>query len=511
SRRIPAVVPESARWVDGVLEAQAPVLGRAQREGGVRFQVAEGAAWVRLREGDVATVDPVRGTLALASAQDAESELAAAEALRAYDGLRDAQALLHWWEARRDSEPRAGALLLVQRAARVADGGARADDFQEVARAVAAALPGAQRQRLAQEERLALDEAAAAAERALRDELASLREAATALAIDRITARAQARWEGLRSLAGLLGRGGELSGAAGLWSEFGRAAQQRRAGLAAAPGAEPLAAVAAVAGASVPLRAVLEPAFFSRFLAENRLEARISDISGDASSDLRRKSARIRALFLGGRIGPDSGLGQDILGRLPRAETYAVSGAYEDFPQVPRAEVLDKVAAAWAAGYDPGPLGERKRAAQGGQVAEPDAALTISAVVQAEVSGTVFSRDPVSGNRSRIVVSAVKRGGGTAQEFLLERRTGRELRAPGPGSSATLLEAADLDVLARAARALDDQEGRGVELEFCRGADGVFLLGSRAIPGLGEEPARAAPFTITPPAGATVEPVRSLR
>ena len=66
-----------------------------------------------------------------------------------------------------------------------------------------------------------------------------------------------------------------------------------------------------------------------RFLAENNLESRIGDICADASLDLRRKSARIRALFLAGRIAAGSGLGQDILGRLPQAETYAVSGAFE--------------------------------------------------------------------------------------------------------------------------------------------------------------------------------------
>ena len=186
--------------------------------------------------------------------------------------------------------------------------------------------------------------------------------------------------------------------------------------------------------------------------------------------------------------------------------------------------------AAWAAGFDPGPLGARKRAAQGGLVVEPDAAVTVAAAVQAEVSGTVFSRDPARGRRARIVVSAAQSGAQAPQDYMLERKTGREVRPVVLGSPGRLLGADDLAVLARAARSLDDHEGRGVELEFCRaareendvarslppsiraGAAGkLYLLGSRAIPGLGEEPARAAPFAITPPAGATVEPVRDLR
>ena len=511
SHRIPAVVPESARWVDGVLEAQAPVLGRTQQEGGVRFQVAEKSVRLELNEGDVATVDPVRGTLTLSSPQDGESDLAAAEALRAYDGLRDAQALLHWWEARSDSDPRAGVLVAAGLAGRLADGSARADDFALVRRAVASALPAAAKKRLAQEERRVLGESVAAAERSLREELDSVREAATALAVDRILARVQPCWEGLRSLAEALGLKAELRGASALWQELGRAAEQRRAGLRAAPVGDSLAAVAAAAGASVPSRAVLDETFYRRFLAENRLDARISDLSGDASLDLRRKSARIRELILGRRIAASSELGRDLLGRLPQAESYSVSGAYEDFPQVPRAEVLGKVVESWAAGFDPGPLGERKRAAQGGLVAEPDAAVTVSASVPAAVSGTVFSRDPASGRRELLLVSAAAQAGGAAaQESFLDRKTGRAVRSAPSGASGDLLQAEDLAVLARAARSLDDQEGRGVELEFCRAAGRIYLLGSRALPSLGEEPARVAVFTITPPASATIPPVQPL-
>ena len=508
SHRIPAVVPESARWVDGVLEAEAPVLGRTQREGGVRFQVAEKSVRLQLREGDVATVDPVHGILTLSSPPDGESDLAAAEALRAYDGLRDAQALLHWWEARSDGDPRVGVLLAAGLAVRLADGGARVEDFSLVSRAVAAALSSSQKKRLAQEERRVLGEAASGAERSLRDDLASVREAATALAVDRILARAQPRWEGLRSLAEALGLRSESRDAAALWQDLGRAAEQRRGGLAAGLGGDPLVAVAAAAGASVPLRAVLDEAFYRRFLADNRLEARIVDISADASLDLRRKSARIRGLILDRRITASSEFGRDLLGRLPQAETYSVSGAYEDFFQIPRSEVMAKVVESWAAGFDPGPLGMRMRAAQGSLLSEPDAAVTISVAVKAEVSGTVFSRDPASGRRERILVlAAAQAGSESAQEYLLDRKTGRAVQAALLGS---LLQPEDLAVLARAARSLDDQEGRGVELEFCRAAGRLYFLGSRAIPGLGE-PARAAVFIITPPVSATVAPVQALR
>jgi hypothetical protein len=511
SHRIPAVAVESPSWADGVLEARAPVLGRAQSRGGVSFQVAEKTVLVRLREGDVATVDPVRASVTLSSPEDAESDLAAAEALRAYDGLRDGQALLHWWEARAGSDPKAGVALAAGLAARLADGGAREEDFSALRRALAAGLPPELRKRLAREERRVLEESAVQTERSLREELGSLREAATALAVERILARAEVRWDGLQALASALADKGRLRSPAALWQELSRAAAGRRQALAARPVSDPLAAAAEAAGAQLPPRASFGEAEYRRFMAEDRLAGRIAQIAGDASLDLRRKSARIRALILERRIRPDSELGRDILGRLPAAEACSISGAYEQSPSVPRAEVLDGIAAAWAAGFDPGPLGARKRAAKGGSSAEPDPAVSVTAAPAAEVSGTVFSRDPASGRRERLLVAALKPGSDAAQETLLDRATGRELRPADPGPGGRLLDARELAVLARAARSLDDHEGRGVELEFSKASGKLYLLGSRLIAGLDEEPARSAPFTVETPAAADVAPVLPLR
>jgi hypothetical protein len=510
SHRIPAVAVESS-WADGVLEAQAPVLGRARSQGGVAFQVAEELVPVRLREGDVATVDPVRAVVTLSSAEDAESDLAAAEALRAYDGLRDGQALLHWWEARAGSDPRAGVALAAGLAARLADGDAREADFSALRRALAAGLPPELRKRLAQEERRVLEESAAGLERSLRAELASVREAATALAVERILARAEARWDGLRSLASALSDRARLRGPSGLRRELSREAERRRRSLSARPASDPLAAAASAAGLELPPRVSFGEAEWRRFMAADRLGGRIARIAGDASLDLRRRSARIRALILERRVPPDSELGQDILGRLPSAEAYSISGAYEQSPSVPRAGVLGGIAAAWAAGYDPGPLGARKRAARGEAPAEPDPAVSVTAAPAVEVSGTVFSRDPASGRRERLLVSALEPGSETAQEIFLDRTTGRELRTSDPGPGGRRLEPGDLSALARAARSLDDHEGRGVELEFCKGAGKLALLGWRPIAGLDEEPARAAPFTVAVPASADVAPVLPLR
>ena len=205
-------------------------------------------------------------------------------------------------------------------------------------------------------------------------------------------------------------------------------------------------------------------------------------------------------------------MGRDILSRLPEAGTYSVSGAYSKFPKVARSEILDRIQEAWAAGFDPGPFGGRLRAAvAGGHAAEPEAAVSVAAVVAAEVAGTVWSRDPVNGRRERVLVTANKPETDDAEEYVLDRRTGRELLPAVIRAASRLLPTEDLSVLARAARSLDDDQGRGVELEFCRAKGKLYFLAVRAIPGSGDEPARAAPFSVPPPATATVAPVKPLR
>ena len=111
------------------------------------------------------------------------------------------------------------------------------------------------------------------------------------------------------------------------------------------------------------------------------------------------------------------------------------------------------------------------------------------------------------------MVSAGKGGSeGASDEYVLERRSGREVLPAVLGSADRLLEPGDLAKLARAARSLDDHEGRGMEIEFDFSAGKLYLMGARPIPGLGDEPApQAAPFTVAVPAAATVPPVMPLR
>ena len=512
TRRIPALGLDTARWQDGALEVEQPVFGRPEQASGIAYQVAEKTAWVRLAEGDAVTLDPARGTLTLHPASEAPAALAAAEAARAYDGLRDGQALLQWWESHQDAEPLAGAFLAAQMAERLAAGTARAEDFSLLSRALAASMPAPDKERLLQAERRVLRQAERRAEASLQDGLSAVREAATPLAVQRISAEAESLTHGLQALADALGQGGKARPAAALRKALERQAAARLADLAGQPAADGLAAVAAAAGLLVPPRAVLDDSFYRRFVEERGLAPRIDEISADASLGLRRKSERLRSLLLAPRLGPDSDLGREALGLLPEAREYAVSGACETFPQAARSEVLAKVQEAWAACFDPGPLGARKRAASAGAAAPLDASVAVAAVVASEVAGSVFSRDPVSGARGRMVVAAAQAGPQAgADEYVLDRKTGREVLPAVLGAQRRLLSAEVLAQLARAARAWDDHNGRAMELSFGVAADKVYLLGSRAAAGLGEEPARAAPFTITPPASATVPAVLPLR
>ncbi|HAM36785.1 MAG TPA: hypothetical protein DEB40_12315 [Elusimicrobia bacterium] len=500
SRRVAAVVLDSARWENGVLSVEQTVFGKTVKDpSGIAYQVAENHVWVRLKEGDVVTLDPVQGSVVLSAAENAESDLAAAEALRAYDGLRDGQALVQWWQARLD-QPRAGIILVAELAERLAVGAARADDFALARRAVESSLAPDAKKLLRARERRAFYEQSRLAESFLRESLRSTSEAATAMAVRRVSIEAEARWRGLKELAEALGLA-ESRPVAALWHRLKGAAADRCRGLPERGAGDGFAAVAAAAGAALPRRGVLGMELYQRFLDEKGLGPRIAEIADDASLGLRRKSLRIRSLIMDSALTPESGLGRQILERIPEADRYSVSGAHETFSDVSRADVLKRILESWAACWDPGPLGARKRAASNGLAAAPSAEVTVTASVPAEIVGTICSRDPSSGSRERLVVSASKPGSSTG-EYLLDRKTGRALSSV-MGTDERLLPTEVLAKLARAARGLDSHNGRGQEITFVWDSGKLYLLGSRPMAG-DEEPARAAPFAVTPPVSADV-------
>ncbi|MFA6004690.1 MAG: PEP-utilizing enzyme [Elusimicrobiota bacterium] len=502
SLRIPAWVPEPARWHAGVLSVERPIFGRARKDSGVAYQVVERTQWSDVPEGSAVTLDPVRATLALHPADQAAAVLALAEALRAFDGMRDAQALVQWWQANRGEGP-SGVSLAAESAQRLAEGTMKLEDFIRIRRAVAAALSEPQRRDLAAAQLRVLRQQSRALGRDLRQVRQAVAEAATARAMDRLLAQAQTRWTGLQALAQALDSGSEVKAVSGLWRELERAAAARRPGLASPAAVDGLSAVAEAVGAYLPQRVALDPGWAGRFWDENGWTGRIRELADDVSLPLSRRSRSIRELVLGRRLREDSILGRQIAQRLPAAEAYSVSSPYETSAALSRGEVLGGIQEVWAAAWDPGPLGARKRG--GGDVLSlgPDADV---------ITGTVFSRDPVSGRRERLVVLAASTGSvRTQDEYVLDRNSGRETApAVRGGAGARLLSAQALARLVRAGRGLDDHEGRGMELDFAWAGGKLYLRACRPMVQAEAGGADAPVFSVAPQA-ATVPAVRSLR
>ncbi|MDD5655653.1 MAG: PEP/pyruvate-binding domain-containing protein [Elusimicrobia bacterium] len=473
SRRMPALSLDAARWENGLLAVEAPVLGPVRRESGLDYQVVERTVPVRLREGDVVTLDPIEGRVTLHPPETGEAVLAAARALAAYDGLRDGQALLRWWQGQ-DGGPDAGELLLEGLARRLAAGSARADDYRALRAAVLAALDAPRRGLILRSEIAVFGAESRRCAEELCEELDAVESAASPQALARALARARTRRDGLAALARAAGHAPAAS-VESLWRRVEAAAADRRPKL--SEETDVMAAAAKAAPAELPPRFVIGDDAYMRFVRDNSLGPRLDEILADASLGLRRRCERLRSLLSGPRL-QGSEQGRELLGRLPRAAAYAVTGAFASFPDVPAAEVLDRVQEAWAAAFDPGPLGARKRAG----TTDWDAAVAVAAIVPAEVSGAVFSRDLAGGSRRRMVVRAFPVKGVSADEYLLDRRTGRQLAPAALGGESRLVPGKTLAALARAAVLLDDHVGLAVRLDFSVADGKLFLLGMRPAP-----------------------------
>ncbi len=487
ARGIPALVLGAARWEEGgVLALEQPLFGKPVKEAGLQVQAVEKTGWLRLHEGDVVSVDPLRGELLAYAAGEQQTRLDAAEAAQAYDGLHDGQALLQWLAGR---TPAAGLLLLAELAERIGDGSGRGQDLAKLSAAVGPDFKEEElKLYLRQERRVTLR---------LQDAVRSVRSASSLPAVDRIETQGEELFSGLQWLASAFGQSARLNKSAELSSELRLHARLRRQALAGRPPADALVLAAEAAGAQLPPRAALGPELYLRFIDENGLRARLEELASDVSLPLPRRSQRIQALLLAAPLAPDSTLGREILSAAPAGEVLSVRGLGEHFGSVPRERLLDFVKQAWAAGWDPSALGRRKRS--GGSI-QPEARVSVEGRIVDSVSGRVFSRDPASGRRERIVVEASAKDSPASDEYTLERGTGGEVLPALLGGGKRLLSARDLAALAKAARALEDQTGAAMEAAFAFSGKTLYLLGAEKSAGSDEAPAGPAPFTVAPQA-----------
>jgi hypothetical protein len=486
---VPALSLPRARWESGALVVSLPVFGAAI--GGVR--PVERMESRRVQEGEAVAVEPEDGLLVLLDPGSQAFELDLAQALRGFDGLRDMQGLLQWYDARVQDgpSPALAARLVEELAARLAAGTATEAEFSRLRRAVDSGLDAAGRA-------LTADAAARAAERRLRglgdrlDDLAAeATDAGSASAAQRLAAEGRRASSAAKSLAASVSRPALARPVEQAAQKLAAAARKREGelGRKALTPADALAAAGAARAAGVELPASL----YERFIADAGLASSLEETADDASLDLGRKGERLGQLIAAARLSADSGAGRDAAARLPKGALLDICGPEGCKSRVPAPQALAAVKEVWARSWSADALGRRKRA--GAAFSPP--ALRVSEFLPAEASGVAWSRDPVGGSLRRVVVEAVfgepdavESGSATGDEYALDRRTlepalpavvadkrerldsdarsgalSKGAVAPGLALSRALTPAQAAQA-ARAARALDDALGQGARLTF---------------------------------------------
>ena len=455
-----------------------PVFGAPAASGGLVVRAASGERERVLREGDAACVDAGAGRVILPPADEADARVAAAEAARAFDGLRDEPSLERWLESA--PGPGRAAALMGELAPRALDGGISSDELSKVERAARTAAGPAGHAALAAAERRAWEKAARAARAAAADCAAAAADAPSTSVLDGLTRAANAQ-AARAAAAGKIFGGGDGGLGAAARACASAAAKRRRS----APETTPsLDDASAAAGASRPESVEASADAWRRFSDENGLTEFLARTLDDASLGLRRKSERIRERVLAGRLGPDTEAGRAIAAAAAFCPCLVV-GEDATLKAADAREALDAAREAWAASWGPGPLGARLRAGAGGAYSGK---LRFTRAAAADVSGLLFSRDPGSGRRRVLVeaapgtVDSLLSGGADPDRWSLDPATGRALEfVPAAPDGKARLSPEKLARLARLARALDAWRGGGVEAAFSFSGDKLFVHHARPL------------------------------
>ncbi len=153
-----------------------------------------------------------------------------------------------------------------------------------------------------------------------------------------------------------------------------------------------------------------------------------------------------------------------------------------------------------------------------GQDAPAPMAVLVQRQVAARIGGVLFGLDPVTGDRSHILVEAVAGGPEslvsgtvTAQRYLLGRR-GRVVEGPAEDGGPALLHRRERVRIARLAARAAREFGRAQDVEWAIDADDVlWLLQSRPVTAVGSSDPGAGSLLGPGPLGETFpEPLRAL-
>ncbi|MFA6579036.1 MAG: PEP/pyruvate-binding domain-containing protein [Elusimicrobiota bacterium] len=277
---------------------------------------------------------------------------------------------------------------------------------------------------------------------------------------------------------------------------------------------------------------------YKRFLKETGLEDKVRALAMELdallnaagmdeagrSKEISRLSERIRQVLMSARLDPKNGVGRDILEALKPhgfedeaarwsvrssaiqedSDDAAFAGAAESYLNLKPEEVLDKVVENWASFWLPRGILYRQR--QGLLSVDLLPATLIQKMAPAQVSGVIFTRNPVNGTDEVVINAAYGLGEGVvsgqaaADVYMTRKWDGQESELPhvarkrwqvenrpegfgtrlGPvppelrGLRALSLE--QTRRLTRVAAALEKRFGKAMDIEFSLLADGTIVI-----------------------------------
>lgn len=482
---VPALLVSGMRWGgpdDPSLTFESAVFGPVVPVRGFPVRLARKTETRVIKEGDVVVVDPLAGTLRAPGPELGKLYVEAFAALRAYDGLKDGQALAQWVDGQAgELSPtlrlELGRLLIGEMAER-SRGSAGVKDLAKVRAALERmagqeglkALRAAERKVLARQVRSSL---------AFFDEsLAGLGTASSAWA-DRVCRESEGRWQRLDLLAAEFKLADPGSARASFRRLQGACGRKRLKDSGPGARSEGLDAMLESAGIRSPRKARVPAELYRRFLVETGLEPRIETLSGDISQPLARRSERIRALIRAANI-PDT-LAREVSACLPSSGSWVflVPGVGA---RVLKPGEVEPVKEHWAALWSPGRLAQRRRESR--PVKDSEAEVELILLDPCLSSAVVLSRDPASGKPRMSVAAAygelegVLSGRASPDQYTLGP-DGREVLPALIGvKNKRVLSSEQLSRLAAAARILEGHYGWGVEVSACFSDEGLTVLGS---------------------------------
>ena len=290
--------------------------------------------------------------------------------------------------------------------------------------------------------------------------------------------------------------------------------------------------------ADVPEGLALTIHAYKRFLKEAGLEDKVRALAmeldallnapliegADRSKEISRLSERIRQVLMSAKLDPEKGVGKDILQALQKhdfsntsgrwsvrssaiqedSDDAAFAGAAESYLNLKPDDVLSKVVENWASFWLPRGILYRQR--QGLRSVDLLPATLIQKMAPAEISGVIFTRNPVDSADEVVINAAYGLGEGvvsgqaaadvyvtrkwdaeeTELPHVARKRWRVENRPEGFGTrlgpvppelrSLRALSREQTSRLTRVAVALENRFGKALDIEFSLLADGTIVI-----------------------------------